>query len=456
MVLTISLAGVQKDSTIEKEFQDGSITPTTIGYPEEMYSFEQPDHNNYRQALENLSTLTEGEKLKLQGELQVQCSDIATKANHASTSVVDPKAIGAQIQQGIEDIKSSVEKLLEDVIKKFLKIEKTLTSIKDSIAKAKATPPSIRDQCLFKVAYQENLPGPILNGPQVYRFGIRAGVLKDIIGTVLEADKLHPLEQILLEKAFNHLSAKTSANNRVQINYCNNVSLVDIFARDDTGLIKPDTYHPTLPEIHTVALWRRTDNEFVLIDPTKASFSEIILKYPSQGSQIKIVQTSYVKTSLPGKQPNNDPIFYGTGGVPPGRDLQNPKDCTPRDCTDIAVKIAFLINELQKKYTIAETTRILPEVKECLSNKETLVITQLKGVLQKDAVKAENIRNLQSSNSMCRAESLKLIEEFIALPKGPKNKPHHNQNWTKLEELLADIKADPTKGSICCAELKKP
>lgn len=133
---------------------------------------------------------------------------------------------------------------------------------------------------------------------------------------------LHPLEVINLENAINDLNSKG----------INKTVLVDIFARDQlTGLVK--WQDNSLPETHTVVLFKNSEKQFIIIDPSNSSFSKHLstnTKLISDELEILTLQKE-LRIYEQDKQ-------VGTG----------PSASQYRDCIDIAVKLAFGLNKIQE------------------------------------------------------------------------------------------------------------
>jgi len=148
---------------------------------------------------------------------------------------------------------------------------------------------------------------------------------------------LHPLEVINLQNAINDLNLKE----------INKTVLIDIFARDQiTGLIK--WQDNGLPETHTVVLFRNSEKQFVIIDPSNSSFS----KHLSTNTKLISDQLEILTLQKELRIYEQDKLI-GTGS--------NPNQY--RDCIDIAVKIAFGLNKIQElDINKIEQTKTIQEV----------------------------------------------------------------------------------------------
>ena len=148
---------------------------------------------------------------------------------------------------------------------------------------------------------------------------------------------LHPLEVINLQNAINDLNLKE----------INKTVLIDIFARDQlTGLIK--WQDNGLPETHTVVLFRNSEKQFVIIDPSNSSFS----KHLSTNNKLISDQLEILTLQKELRIYEQDKLI-GTGSNP----------YQYRDCIDIAVKIAFGLNKIQElDINKIEQTKTIQEV----------------------------------------------------------------------------------------------
>ena len=113
--------------------------------------------------------------------------------------------------------------------------------------------------------------------------------------------------------------------------------MVDIFAREKAGLKKISGTH--LPEVQAIVLWKPVEGYIFIIDPSKQEFSEHIAEVLSskyQGTLKFIVPpiTESVINAIQGKETEYS-------------DYDDPTS-KPRDWIDIAVKLAFEINEQEK------------------------------------------------------------------------------------------------------------
>ena len=269
----------------------------------------------------------------------------------------------------------------------------------------------------FEEVKQEELQPQVpitQGGPLVKRFGINPETVPGVVGYNITYDRLHYVEQEVFNLAIQELSDKSSAQafqfqrtiknienitlkaafqilknkplTQIQ-EYPHNVVVVDIFAREQAK-IKEDKY---LPETHTVVLWKKRDNKIVLIDPNNAKFSEHI-KEACQKSFNKDLTLSNIKKG----------IIYSTNDKKTSYCDYNTEP-QPRDCIDIAVKIAFEINEQQSRRT--NLNDIETSTFNAISNNTTLN-TDLPKVLD-----TTFIREIQSSNYKVRKDAIITIRK---------------------------------------------
>jgi hypothetical protein len=160
---------------------------------------------------------------------------------------------------------------------------------------------------------------------------------------------LHPLEIINIREALDF------AEKNVQ-----KTVLVDIFARKDTGQINIEQNGS--PEIHSIVLCRQQDpsgkDQVLVIDPSNSHFSrhiaanaDLIFGYGATIAPAEIVVSSQMIK------------IY----VPPQKVPTGPNPDQPRDCVDIAVKIAFGLNKHQVPIDIKDLVSI-SEMQEITNN----------------------------------------------------------------------------------------
>ena len=177
-----------------------------------------------------------------------------------------------------------------------------------------------------------------VGGLSIKRFGMNPAAIQGAANYEIAADRLHAIEAHLLGKALEELQDKKSAQNAGKSEYANNVVLIDIFAREKTKtVIRADEMHPIYPETHTVALWKKTDDVAVLIDPNNRKFSD----HFERDGVPKIMMTS----GLPGNS------LYNRGSISSAYSKYDVQQPAARDCIDLAVKIGLELNVQQLKET---------------------------------------------------------------------------------------------------------
>ena len=242
----------------------------------------------------------------------------------------------------------------------------------------------------FETIYQEGIEGAnFLNQdtPAVLRYGLNteSKALDDIVGSCIEKGILHPYEETLFIEALNYLKEVENAENYINMKnttyYPNNVILVDIFDRSSGFINKGNN------QTHTIALWKKKDNEVVLIDPSNVEFS----KYLSNIFKFTPIE--------PTKK-----ILYGSGGCETGYSNYYDSKPKPRDCIDIAVKVAFELNDQQKECLTLD--KITDNMLLQLSNQKAIAPHMY-------LVQNEFVRTLQSTSKNTRAIALYTLNQAL-------------------------------------------
>ena len=248
----------------------------------------------------------------------------------------------------------------------------------------------------FQTIYQEGIANcnDIKTGlPAVFRYGLdsESPDLKNIVGSYIEIGTLHPYERALFDNAFEYLSKTISAeeylSNNDKVEYPNNVVLVDIFDRSTGSINEGDT------QTHTVVLWKRKDDEIFLIDPSNINYSKHL------SNNFNVIPLEPAKN-----------IFYGSAGKETGYSDYLTNDPKPRDCVDIAVKIAFELNELQKISELDKLPQITDSLQKQLSNQKILAPHLI-------LVKNDFVRTLQSSNKDTREIAFNTLNQALYMKK---------------------------------------
>ena len=161
--------------------------------------------------------------------------------------------------------------------------------------------------------------------------------------TELPKTILHPLEMIIINKALSDLTAQKQT------------VLIDIFARDDKEQIRFDE-KTNLPETHTVVLYKNDDSNIIVIDPSNSTFS----KYLASEISNLLVKVELMDQTLKAFT-NELKIYTPSKNIGP-----NPEQY--RDCIDIAVKIAFGLNNHKGVVDVSKIME-LPAIKEITNQK---------------------------------------------------------------------------------------
>lgn len=266
--------------------------------------------------------------------------------------------------------------------------------------------------------------------PIVVHYGINAVNSVVFIGHVIEEKKLHPIECSVFKDAIKYLgrgkchSAQEYVDMRTGDGGAplagqplpppsaeqskllppplmpkpNNVVLVSFFPRKpDDKLLKAKTIvaddkFPKEAETHTIVLWKTEPDKITIIDPTDKNFSKFLVEILNGTGTVKPFEpyTFCIEEckSVKGK------IYTPKSG--------------PRDCTDIAVKIAFELNEKQADHSISSANDILTVVIRQISNAG---LTQELG----------SFIALQSSDINVRYAAKKLIDDARSVGEKIKN-----------------------------------
>ncbi len=256
----------------------------------------------------------------------------------------------------------------------------------------------------FETIYQEGIRENhgIINAatPAVIRYGLdtESEVLNSLVGSYIEKGVLHPYEEVLFQRAFDYLKQVESADYYIKSGdkseYPNNVVLVDIFDRSK-GFVNAGHN-----QTHTIALWKKKDNEFVLIDPSNVGFSDHLGKSLSSLLKVGISLSSITGGTI-----------YGSGGKETGYSKYADVLPKPRDCVDIAVKVAFELNEQQKSQI--DLVKVEFDMLQQVSN-QTVVAPHM------NLVKDINVRTLQSTSKQVRAIALYTLQQSLYI--APKKK----------------------------------
>jgi hypothetical protein len=273
---------------------------------------------------------------------------------------------------------------------------------------------------IFTVDYQENISATeaLPEGPLVKRFGMNPEAVSKAATDKkysIPPSKLHFVEQEVLKLALQELDnpSLTEASKE----FAHNVVVVDIFARKG-GSLKVDA-KTNLPETHAIVLWKKSEDEIVLIDPSKREFSEHIV----ESLNLLLSGTATVSAA----DIKGEVIYSVKQGEPEYHDpcLPNPKT---RDCIDIAVKIGFEISEQQKASTSA-TSDILARVFERITNRQALNTS-----LPIDSIAVREAQSTKKADRDKFYQFLKNNQDTLAA--ALKNAGLKNPSYAEMQEVL--------------------
>ena len=164
-----------------------------------------------------------------------------------------------------------------------------------------------------------------------------------------EQHMLHPLEVLNIRTALEF--CQTQGKKTV---------LVDIFARDEkTSVIKLEGNGA--PEVHTVVLYLQQDSgrdQVLVIDPSNSEFS----KHLAGNSDLIFLPHTGILPREVLVPPTQVKIYS-----PPSGAVTGPNPDSPRECTDIAVKLAFGLNKHTGIIDIRDLVSV-PAIKQITNN----------------------------------------------------------------------------------------
>lgn len=227
---------------------------------------------------------------------------------------------------------------------------------------------------LFVEVYQENILNrdiEEIETPYVLRFGVKVDLIKALAGTALSIE-LHLIEKQLINFAHKWLQEQPTVDFSLTVpnnNYLNNVVVIDIFARDrNKGICK--ITEDGMPETHTIAIWKKSNNKYLLIDPTNVQYSNFLVKGIKEITAYDVEYSKHEEDWFYRYTANNEK-------EKPGYSKPYDYPQRARDCVDIAVKIGFELGFLQKNYKDLEldsTTKIEELMRLKLSNSRSCAL----------------------------------------------------------------------------------
>lgn len=401
--------------------KEGSITPRTVRLTSPLFSPEYLD--NQRRKLED-------ERRELKEELSSKMSLLDTNKENIE-KFFKPKAakkyenliLLANIDERIESNKTTIDNKNEELnlLNNYQDINDEFTWF---IKFYQPSPLNMNEPLI------ESEQGLILDPsiPLIPYFGINAQNPK-ILNQPLSHTELHSIEKYIFEEAIKYLETQCAADEYLRIRdqetsvLPNNIALVNFFPRlkdatqnnnkGNKAKIKEEykiEREKDSDEIHThtIVLWKILDDKIMIIDPSNSSFS------------------NFLKDILPAIILNRFEFLIEGNGI----GLKNPQiniiktiykiddnkgSIAKRDCSDIAVKIGFELNQKQANFEIKTPA-------ECLSQS----IEQISINTDKFPGGLKLFKPLQSSDLGVREEAKKLKDTVLGLK---------IQNKSFLEEL---------------------
>jgi len=233
-------------------------------------------------------------------------------------------------------------------------------------------------------------------GQQLKRFVITSDAVKKLIGTQLKKTELHTIEQEIFNQVFKELSFGA-------------VVLADVFDTKNTDKIQGT---------HTICIWQKSEDRYILIDPSSASFTSHLEgmlkeKFKKEINIFKHIGDKFYSRGI--KQ-------FGTGSN------------DARDCIDIAVKIAFKIIQEQKEIN----DRLIEQIQESInqssdqnsSNDVCKVAAQTVFKMLQKQEKDNNGFSKQIESSINELSNQEAVNSFLS-----KGKVNATLNGTCMREL---------------------
>jgi hypothetical protein len=382
--------------------KEGSITPRTLRLTSPLFL---PDGylDKQRQKLKKEGEGFERKKEDLRNELtqkellinsQKNKIDKFFKPKPGQTTIIFEKIIESkktEIQKKITDPNTERELGLLNIELDLLNNDKVFNL--DPWLIKFYQPSMIPDEPLMELG-KNLIPNPSI--PLIPYFSINAENLA-LINQPLNKTKLHSLEQYVFEQAIEYLEDKCAADEYFKIREGekllspDNVALVNFFPRPEKidNKIKKDKESQEI-HTHTIVLWKTSENKIKIIDPSNSGFSSF-LKDISVNNKFKFLVDEGKKSILKIYQADDEPPM------------------TKRDCTDIAVKIGFELNQKQANYEVTIVQDCLEQSIEQISNTNP------------SAEKLKLFKALQSSDLDVRRKAAELKETIKKLKVQDKN-----------------------------------
>ena len=338
--------------------KDGTRTKIeTVNLPQELMVIDSPELFNsfVKNTYAKVNTLSNGEcrlyvNHKLLGGGRDDHEGSMTPRTQGRKIVLDAEPKFEKVKEFKDDLSNRLQQELQ-LIKNGSNTAKPSKLTQSYVQLLNESIDALENGVIFTQLYQENIRNEdqvtfaIMNNnlPQVTRIGINQNALRELVDDPLSNDELHHIEGKLFHHAIDQVLSTEPASSYIQKPleehhvFPNNVILADIFVGRKEGKIKEEQ---GLPEIHTVVLWRKTDNTIVLIDPSMQGFSSFL--------KDKLLHEFGIEVELP-KLGSKDGLLYGINYS----EYSN-KNIKKRDCIDVAAKIGLELNELQKMFNNVE------------------------------------------------------------------------------------------------------
>ncbi|MBN8511921.1 MAG: hypothetical protein J0L79_02665 [Rickettsiales bacterium] len=319
--------------------KDGSITPRTVrGKPEDL-------------------PLTPEEVASIL-EYDGQFLEYYTKRNEGALETPRKRDLGEKALGKLERYCDSgkFKGLKQAFESKFSKIAEVIPKVASSAIEQCQITDSLRFVKIFQHRKDDAVAdlGFDPSEPIVRHYGINSINSAIFIGHAIKEDTLHPIERSVFKSAVEYLEEKNSSAQEIKevvamspIPKPNNVVLVSFFPRkfEDKFLgakiiVADEKYHGEA-ETHTIALWNDVPKEITIIDPTDRTFSQFLVSILNKTDALKPYIFKMESSEVLGVDRKVITEIYR-----PKYGLEKSLKFA-RDCTDIAVKIAFELNEQQ-------------------------------------------------------------------------------------------------------------
>ena len=229
--------------------------------------------------------------------------------------------------------------------------------------------------------------------PPVIKYSLEAThVYRFLTKKLNDPNEIEQEEKRVFNNAIQHLNQISSGEDLLKTKSIprtlqqSNVVLVDFFKKNSTGNYESEN--------HTICLWKKTNSNFLIIDPSSYQFSRRF-EENNNSSSYKITAKNHIDDKF---YENLSKITTVTTKREEGENTN--KDY--RDCIDVALKIAFSLNYSQQ---IAYDLSTVESRIDYLSNQKSINYHLLQGG------KENHIGWLQNSDHHQREEAIRLLFE---------------------------------------------